>query len=105
MASAAKKPRHVLTVRTLIKHKKYDKLSSQEGSSFCAFVVESYGALADDSINLLRWLGAEAATKGVNQEVFFQEGVKRMSAMLQKANARMLLDKSLNIRRRRRLEE
>ena len=97
VSGAAKKPLKAL-IRSVNKHAKYDELARAEGCKFFAFVIESYGALAPDTVSFLRWLAVEAAMRGQDENVFFNRSVKRLSAVLQRGNSRMLVDKAKKLR-------
>ena len=86
---AAKKPGDAARKRTQIKHAKYDALSAAEHARFSAFVMESFGALGEDTVGLLRWLAKEASARGLEaEEAFFSRAVLRMSVALQRETRR-----------------
>jgi hypothetical protein len=96
---AAKKAGHAARKRSQIKHAKYDELSLAEHAKFSAFIMESFGALRQDTVGLLRWLAREASARSLEEEeAFFNRAVLHMSVALQRGNAKSVLDRARVLR-------
>jgi len=84
-----------LRYRDTRKHKVYDVLTANVGSSMTPFVMSTYGVFHPDALQLLKNIGKSVAeaigTTAFNPTAWFHKTLLHLSVTLQKFNARAIL--------------
>ena len=90
--AAASKAGSAARIREAIKHRHYDALATNERAKLYPLVLESFGHIGEEAVQLVRLLAREAAFNGIAEEdSFFHRAITRLSFALQRGNAYALM--------------